>query len=188
MTYLLVLGVSFNGLVLFVFFRNRRMINRHNILPLSIILNGFCMACFSFILPTIAEFSHGFLKPFTHEVCVMEGFSVYVFGLASLLLNTAIATYRYFVVLRPAGNLQIRKTFMLKVVIMCEVIALLFALCPLLGWGSYGLEAHGTSCGLAWHDQSTGNLSYIITIGIVCYVLPLTVIINSYARIVKIVS
>lgn len=185
MAYLLALGVFLNGVVLLVFFRNKKHMNKNNAFPLSIILNGFCMASLSFILPTIAEFSGGFLNSFSLEVCIVEAFVVYMFGLASLLLNTAIAVYRNMVVSRPTGSVTITNMFMVKMVLLCEVAAIMFALCPLLGWGSYGLEAHGTSCGLAW---SVGNLSYIITMGVVCYIVPFIVIVCSYTRIIRIVS
>lgn len=186
MSYLLILGVSFNGVVLAAFIRNKRHFNKNNAVPFAILLNGFCMASVTFILPTVAEFAGGFLNAFSMDACVVEAFAVYMFGLASMLLNVAVAIYRYIAVSRLTLNISNKS--IIKMVLSCQAVALFLALCPLLGWGSYGLEAHGTSCGLEWNDRSPSNWSYIITIGVFCYLLPLTIIVYSYANILKTVS
>jgi len=188
LTILLTIGVLFNGVILFVFMRNKNICTIQNIFLVAVVLNGFFMTLISFIFPTLAEFSGGFLNVFSFELCTMEAFVVYFFGLTILLLNTSIAIYRYLVVCRSIANTRVSHTTMIKVVLGCEGVALTFALCPLLGWGSYGLEIHGTSCGLAWNDKSVSSYSYLITIGILCYLIPVLIIIYSYWMIWKVVS
>lgn len=188
MINLITVGIVLNGAVLIAFLRKRRNFNRNSVFPTAIILNGLCMILLCFIFPTLAEFNNGFLNIFSFEVCVVEAFGVYVFGFGSILLNMSIAIYRYVMVTKPDKSLGVSIGHLLAVVAFCEGTAVLFALFPLFGWGSYGMEAHGTSCGLAWQDRTVNSFSYIVFIGIVSYAIPLVIIAYCYLQIFKTVS
>ncbi|KAG9333623.1 hypothetical protein JZ751_010796 [Albula glossodonta] len=53
---------------------------------------------------------------------------------------------------------------------------------PLLGWSSYGLEGAGTSCSVSWTERTPQSHSYIICLFIFCLVLPVTVMVYCYGR------
>ncbi|XP_073765756.1 opsin 7, group member c isoform X1 [Danio rerio] len=60
--------------------------------------------------------------------------------------------------------------------------ASVFAVGPLVHWGSFGPEPYGTACCINWYTPSHDALamSYIISLFIFCYVVPCTIIILSY--------
>ncbi|KAJ3611413.1 hypothetical protein NHX12_021428 [Muraenolepis orangiensis] len=53
---------------------------------------------------------------------------------------------------------------------------------PLLGWSSYGPEGPGTSCSVDWRTQTANNVSYILCLFLFCLVLPFSIILYSYSR------
>lgn len=63
--------------------------------------------------------------------------------------------------------------------------ALLFASSPLVYWGKYGPEPYGTACCIDWRmsNQHTMARTYTLALFILCYILPSSVIVASYAGI-----
>lgn len=47
----------------------------------------------------------------------------------------------------------------------------LWAFPPIIGWGDYGIEPHGTSCTLKW----TGNRSFVTLMLVTCIALPVLI-------------
>ena len=58
--------------------------------------------------------------------------------------------------------------------------ALIWAICPLLGWGHYGIEPFGLVCSIDW---SRPSYSYILCIFLFVFLLPLTLMLVCYSRI-----
>ncbi|KAF7660629.1 hypothetical protein LDENG_00278620 [Lucifuga dentata] len=56
------------------------------------------------------------------------------------------------------------------------------AVTPLLGWSSYGPEGVQTSCSLGWEERSWSNYSYLIFYTVICFIIPVIVIIYCYAK------
>lgn len=60
--------------------------------------------------------------------------------------------------------------------------SLLWAILPLVGWGYYGPEPFGISCTIAWskfHNSSNG-FSFILSMFLLCTVLPALTIVACY--------
>lgn len=58
----------------------------------------------------------------------------------------------------------------------------LWALFPLLGWGSYGPEPFGLACSIDWssYGESLNRSTFIMTLSVLCTFLPCLVIFFTY--------
>lgn len=185
---ILIGGTFLNGLTVFVFVRNKHLITSNNVYILAMVFNDLCLSCLATEMPIVAEVCGHWLNLMTMKSCVFEAFLVYFVGLASMFILLAMAVSRYIAITRPFLANRQTKCHSLFVVCVCDFVALSLAAAPLFGWGSYGLEAHGTSCGLDWRDTTDSFLSYLITITIVCLAVPLIAMIFCYTRIYVAVS
>ncbi|KAH3706630.1 hypothetical protein DPMN_066018 [Dreissena polymorpha] len=183
---LFVMGIALNGLTMGVFAKNPKMINVNTFFTIAIIVNGFMSSALAYIPVIIAEFSGHWLVHLSEASCISEAFIVYYFGISSMFYHVCIAYIRYLAIVAvPVIIAHVEKWRVALAFAVCQLISLLLAVSPLLGLGSYGLEAHGTSCGLAWNDRSRTGLGYLMLIGIVCFVVPTTFMGVCYVRIIK---
>lgn len=53
---------------------------------------------------------------------------------------------------------------------------------PLFGWGSFELEGLELSCAPNWYSRDYGNMSYIVIYFFLCFAVPFSIIMVSYAR------
>lgn len=60
--------------------------------------------------------------------------------------------------------------------------ASLWALLPLLGWGSYGPEPFGLACSVDWigYEESLNHSTFIMALAMLCTFLPCAVILCTY--------
>ncbi|KAH3883939.1 hypothetical protein DPMN_007909 [Dreissena polymorpha] len=118
--------------------------------------------------------------------CVYEAFVNYYSGTSFMFYHVCITVRRYLgIVALPLNNVPIEKSRVALAFAGCQLLSLVLAVSPLLGFGTYGLEAHGTSCGLVWNDRSITGKAYLIMRETVCYVLPVTIMGIFYALIIK---
>ena len=183
-----VLGTLENGVILYVFARNRQFVTTNNIPVIAMLLNCLCQSVVSTPLPFIAEISGGWDARLSDTWCTFEAFIVYQFGLTSLYLLLQITLLRYVTITRPIESTQMTNVHALIGVLISYSVAAIFSVCPLFGFGSYGLETHKTSCGLAWNDQSLAGRAYIIVIFVFCFLLPVALMAMSYTAIFKVVN
>lgn len=69
-------------------------------------------------------------------------------------------------------------------VLICTIwlYACLWAVFPLLGWGSYGPEPFGLACSVDWagYGDSLNNATFIVALSVLCTFLPYLVIFFTY--------
>uniref|UniRef100_A0A8C2ZE30 Parapinopsin b n=1 Tax=Cyclopterus lumpus TaxID=8103 RepID=A0A8C2ZE30_CYCLU len=114
--------------------------------------------------------------------CVMEGFSVSLFGITSLCTVALIAVERMFVVCKPLGQITFEKKHAVGGIALSWLWSLIWNLPPLFGWGRYELEGVGTSCAPDWHNRDPNNVSYILAYFAVCFAVPFALILASYTK------
>lgn len=68
------------------------------------------------------------------------------------------------------------------------IYSLVWTVPPLLGWSSYGIEGAGTSCSVRWSSESAESTSYIICLFVFCLVVPVTVMMYCYGRLLYLVK
>ncbi|KAH3787289.1 hypothetical protein DPMN_165410 [Dreissena polymorpha] len=171
-------GFVENVLVILTFTKNKRLRSPTNIFILGVAIGDLCMVCLGNPLASISAINGAWFAG--DAACIFAGFVVYLFGLSQLYLLLAVSVDRYIVITKPRLTPKITTKVACASVAGCFGLALVWAVCPLIGWSSYGLEASGVFCGLNWNDLSVSNTSYVITIKIFCFFVPLGIMIFCY--------
>jgi G0-opsin len=84
----------------------------------------------------------------------------------------------------PSGNKFERKTILL-VISGIWLYAGVWAVLPLLGWGSYGPEPFGLACSVDWigYKRSLNHSSFIVTMALLCALIPCLLLLFAYSAI-----
>ncbi|KAJ3609914.1 hypothetical protein NHX12_022008 [Muraenolepis orangiensis] len=190
--YLLVLGwLSWfgNSLVIFVLFRQRASLQPTDFLTLNLALSDASISVFGYSRGILEIFNlfkdDGYLITWIWT-CQVDGFFTLLFGLASINTLTVISVTRYIRGCHPNKAHCISINTIAISLICIWTGALFWSAAPLLGWGSYTDRGYGT-CEIDWSkaNYSTIYKSYIVSILISCFVVPVTVMFSSYVSIIK---
>ncbi|CAB1344826.1 unnamed protein product [Coregonus sp. 'balchen'] len=121
--------------------------------------------------------------------CQVDGFFTLVFGLSSINTLTVISVTRYIKGCHPSKAHCITNTTVGMCLIFIWLGAVFWSGAPLLGWGSYTDRGYGT-CEIDWAkaNYSTVYKSYIISILIFCFFVPVLVMLFTYVSIINTVS
>ncbi|XP_060931816.1 parietopsin [Limanda limanda] len=178
-----VLTVFNNGLVITVMLRNPSLLQPMNVFILSLAVSDLMIGLCGSLVVTITNYKGYFF--IGHTACVFQGFAVNYFGLVSLCTLTLLAYERYIVVCKPRAGFKLSMQRSVNGLVCVWVYCLFWAVAPLFGWSSYGPEGVQTSCSLAWEERSWSNYSYLILYTLLCFILPVTVIIYCYSKVLK---
>ncbi|RLV98644.1 hypothetical protein DV515_00010540 [Chloebia gouldiae] len=125
------------------------------------------------------------------DLCAMkvDGFLTLLFGLASINTLTVISVTRYIKGCHPERGHCISNSSMSVALLLIWVAAFFWSAAPLLGWGSYTDRMYGT-CEIDWAKANFSTIykSYIVSIFICCFFLPVTVMVFSYVSIINTVK
>ncbi|XP_038867178.1 parapinopsin a [Salvelinus namaycush] len=176
-----VAGVCMNVLVIVVTMRHRKLHQPLNYALVNLAVADLGCALFGG-LPTMVTNAMGYFS-MGRLGCVLEGFAVAFFGIAGLCSVAVIAVDRYVVVCRPMGAVMFQTRHAVGGVVLSWVWSFLWNTPPLFGWGSFELEGVRTSCSPNWYSREPGNMSYIILYFLLCFAIPFSIIMVSYARI-----
>ncbi|CAL8367983.1 unnamed protein product [Lota lota] len=178
-----VVGILLNLLVVVVTVRHRQHRQPLNYALVNLAMCDLGCAVFGGVPTTVANamgyFSMGRLG------CVLEGFAVGFFGIASLCTVAVIAVERYIVVCRPMGAVKFQTRHAVGGVVLSWLWSFLWNTPPLFGWGSIQLEGIKTSCAPDWYSRDAGNMSYIVLYFLLCFALPFFVILLSYCQLLR---
>ncbi|NWH69354.1 OPN5 protein, partial [Piaya cayana] len=77
---------------------------------------------------------------------------------------------------------RITKNAVCILITLIWLYSLLWAILPLVGWGYYGPEPFGISCTIAWSEfhNSSNGFSFILSMFLLCTVLPALTIVACY--------
>ncbi|XP_047460859.1 parapinopsin-like [Mugil cephalus] len=173
-------GIILNVLVIVVTVRYRQL---RQPLSYALVNLAICdLGCAVFGgLPTTVTSAMGYFS-LGRVGCVVEGFAVAFFGIASLCTIGVISVERYIVVCYPMGAVLFQTRHAVAGVVLSWVWSFVWNTPPLFGWGSFELEGIKTSCAPNWYSRDVGNMSYIIIYFFLCFALPFSVIMVSYSR------
>lgn len=176
-----VLGVPLNGLVCWVFYNNRELLNAPNIFIASVAFSDFlyCISC----LPLLV-ISNAYGKWIYGPIgCKATAFIATWSGLTSLM-NLSVASYERYSTL--AFLCTKNRTFAKRTATCYSaamwLYALFWSLMPLCGWSGFELEGIGTSCSVRWKSKNMLDMSYNLCLILACYVLPVSVLVTSYYK------
>ncbi|XP_070695544.1 parapinopsin a [Pempheris klunzingeri] len=175
-----VAGIILNVLVIVVTVRHRQL---RQPLSYALVNLAICdLGCAVFGgLPTTVTSAMGYFS-LGRVGCMLEGFAVSFFGIASLCTTGVISVERYIVVCHPVGGALFQTRHAVAGVVLSWAWSFVWNTPPLFGWGSYELEGVKVSCAPNWYSRDVGNMSYIITYFFVCFAVPFSIILASYLR------
>ncbi|XP_064411402.1 opsin-5-like [Latimeria chalumnae] len=193
--YLLALGwLSWfgNSIVIFILYKQRAALQPPDYLTLNLAVSDASISVFGYSRGIIEIFNlfrdDGFIIT-SIWTCQIDGFFTLLFGLISINTLTVISVIRYIKGCLPHRVHCIRNGSVAFSLLLIWIAALFWSGAPLLGWGSYTDRMYGT-CEIDWTKASFSTIykSYIISIFICCFFLPVSVMVFSYISIIKTVK
>ncbi|XP_048028819.1 opsin 6, group member a [Megalobrama amblycephala] len=193
--YLLVLGwLSWfgNSIVIFILFKQRSSLQPTDYLTLNLAISDASISVFGYSRGILEIFNvfkdNGYLIT-SVWTCQVDGFFTLVFGLGSINTLTVISITRYIKGCHPSKAHCITNTTVMMCIIFIWLGSLFWSGAPILGWGSYTDRGYGT-CEIDWvkANYSTIHKSYIISILIFCFFVPVLIMLFSYVSIINTVK
>ncbi|XP_030628789.1 opsin 6, group member a [Chanos chanos] len=193
--YLLVLGwLSWfgNSIVIFVLFKQRSSLQPTDYLTLNLAISDASISVFGYSRGILEIFNifkdNGYLIT-SVWTCQVDGFFTLVFGLGSINTLTVISITRYIKGCHPNKAHCIRSSTIGLCILLIWIGAAFWSVAPLLGWGSYTDRGYGT-CEIDWAkaNYSTIHKSYIISILIFSFFIPVLIMLFSYVSIINTVK
>ncbi|KAM3865354.1 opsin-5-like [Diretmus argenteus] len=193
--YLLVLGwLSWfgNSIVLFVLYRQRASLQPTDYLTFNLAVSDASISVFGYSRGILEIFNvfkdNGYLIS-SIWTCQVDGFFTLIFGLSSINTLTVISITRYIKGCHPSRAHHITNTTVNICLVLIWGGAAFWSGAPLLGWGSYTDRGYGT-CEIDWAkaSYSTFHKSYIISIFIACFFIPVLIMLFCYVSIINTVK
>ncbi|XP_070596896.1 visual pigment-like receptor peropsin [Erythrolamprus reginae] len=193
--YLLALGwMSWigNSIVIFVLYKQRAVLQPTDYLTFNLAVSDGSIAIFGYSRGIIDIFNvfrdDGFLVT-SIWTCQIDGFLTLLFGLASINTLTVISVTRYIKGCHPNRVYCISLSSVSFAIFLIWTTAFFWSVAPLLGWGSYTDRMYGT-CEIDWTKAnfSTTYKSYIVSVFICCFFVPVIVMVFSYTSIINTVK
>ncbi|XP_029925723.1 visual pigment-like receptor peropsin [Myripristis murdjan] len=193
--YLLVLGwLSWfgNSLVIFVLYRQRASLQPTDFLTLNLAISDASISIFGYSRGILEIFNilqdDGYLITWIWT-CQIDGFFTLLFGLVSINTLTVISVTRYIKGCHPQKANCISLNTIAISLICIWTGAFFWSVAPILGWGSYTDRGYGT-CEVDWSkaNYSTIYKSYIISILISCFLIPVMIMFFCYVSIINMVK
>ncbi|XP_028564366.2 pinopsin-like [Podarcis muralis] len=169
-----------NGLVIVVSVQFKKLRSPLNYVLVNLAVADLLVTFFGSTISFINN-AHGFFI-FGQATCEFEGFMVSLTGIVGLWSLAILAFERYLVICKPVGDFRFQKR---HAVLGCAFTwgwSFVWTVPPLLGWSSYVPEGLRTSCGPNWYSGGSSNNSYIMTLFVTCFAMPLSTILFSYAN------
>uniref|UniRef100_A0A8C5HDU9 Teleost multiple tissue opsin b n=1 Tax=Gouania willdenowi TaxID=441366 RepID=A0A8C5HDU9_GOUWI len=179
-------GFLSNLLVLALFCRYRALRTPMNLLLVSISVSDLMVSVlgtpFSFAASTRGRWLIG------RAGCVWYGFINACLGIVSLISLAVLSYERYCTMISPtlANSRNFRPA--LGGICFSWLYSIAWTVPPLLGWSKYGPEGPGTTCSVDWKTQTPNNVSYIVCLFTFCLVLPFSIILYSYSKLISVSS
>lgn len=177
-----------NGITSFIFFfKDRKLLTRTNVYIATICILSFVMAVLG--IPMVVTSSFNKVWMFGFFGCQYYAFLMSLGGLAQSLMMSAVSFDRYVYVVRHGLSSQLTPLTNFTSILLCCLLALGFALCPLLGWNQYVYNGIGTDCAIDLLGEKNYGKSFLVTLVVVFFIMPVLVMIFSYgavyAKVVK---
>ncbi|XP_062974591.1 opsin-5-like [Elgaria multicarinata webbii] len=176
-----ILTILGNSAVLAVAVKRSSRLRSPELLTVNLAVTDLGMAISMYPLAIASAWNHAWLGG--DATCVYYALMGFLFGVSSMMTLSVMAVIRFLVThsSKSKSNKINRKVVHVSIILIW-LYAALWAILPLLGWGHYGPEPFGTSCTIAWsqfHNSSSG-FSFILSMFILCTILPAMTIIICY--------
>ncbi|XP_066553090.1 opsin 6, group member a isoform X2 [Amia ocellicauda] len=181
-----------NSIVIFILYKQRACLQPTDYLTFNLAVSDASISVFGYsrgIIEIFNVFRDGGFLITSIWTCQVDGFLTLLFGLASINTLTVISVTRYIKGCHPNRAHCISNHTISVSLILIWVGALFWSSAPLLGWGSYTDRGYGT-CEVDWAKANFSTIykSYIVSILIFCFFVPVLVMIFSYVSIINTVK
>lgn len=173
-----------NGIVIYLFSCKKSLRSPANMFVVNLAFSDFMMMASQFPMYVMNCFGGGYWT-LGALACQVHAFTGAIFGNNSLLTLAAIGYDRYCVIVKAfdGGHISSSKAFV--IILTCWAYATAVSIWPFFGWNAYIPEGILTSCSFDYISRDWGTRSFGIFLFVMCYVLPLIVIIFVYSQIVS---
>ncbi|KAG7508427.1 opsin-5-like [Solea senegalensis] len=151
------------------------------LLTVNLALTDMGMALSMYPLSIASAFNHAWIGG--DASCLYYGLMGMIFSVTSIMTLAVMGMIRFLVTgSPPETGLRFQRRTVCVVITGIWLYAVLWALLPLFGWGSYGPEPFGFACSIAWtgYGKSLNHFTFIIAMSILCTFLPSLVIVFTY--------
>ena len=186
MSVLFIFALIENILVLFVYKRTKKLHTMTNYWIVSVVSCDLLIVINAFPFVIISSFAEECI--FGKVGCKWDGFIVTLLGTSSIFLLTGISVQRYCIMCCAYKQTQIRKSRVMMAILCCFLFGFLWAVFPLLGWGSYFLEGIGISCAPNWKSSDISDKSYTLSMFVFVLFVPCIILAFCYIQILYKVS
>ncbi|XP_037364260.1 visual pigment-like receptor peropsin [Talpa occidentalis] len=188
-TYLIMAGmlsILSNIIVLGIFVKYKELRTPTNAIIINLAVTDIGVSSIGYPMSAASDL-HGSWK-FGYTGCqVYAGLNIF-FGMASIGLLTAVAVDRYLTICRPdAGSSRTTHTYT-SMILGAWTNGLFWALMPISGWASYAPDPTGATCTVNWRRNDASFVSYTMTVVMVNFIVPLTVMCYCYWQVARSIS
>ncbi|XP_019947131.2 opsin 8, group member a [Paralichthys olivaceus] len=176
-----VLSVLGNTAILVSAGRRLTLLKAPELLTVNLAITDIGMALSMYPLSIASAFNHAWIGG--DASCLYYGLMGMIFSITSIMTLAALGMVRYLVTgSPPKTGIKFQRRTVCIVISGIWLYAGLWALLPLLGWGSYGPEPFGLSCSIDWtgYGESLNHSTFIMTLSVLCTFLPCLVIVFTY--------
>ncbi|XP_075057734.1 melanopsin-B-like [Mixophyes fleayi] len=172
-------GVFGNLLVLYAFYRNKKLRTAPNYFIMNLAVSDLLMSASQAPVCFMNSFNRQWILGGIG--CNIYAFCGALFGITSMMTLLAIAVDRYLVITKPLQSIQwSSKKRTIQIIILVWFYSLMWSMAPLIGWSSYVPEGLMISCTWDYVTSTTSNKSYTMMLCCCVFFIPLLVISHCY--------
>ncbi|XP_018553413.2 opsin 8, group member a [Lates calcarifer] len=175
------LSILGNAAVLVSAARRLTLLKAPELLTVNLAITDIGMALSMYPLSIASAFNHAWIGGDTS--CLYYGLMGMIFSITSIMTLAVMGMVRYLVTgSPPKTGIKFQRRTVSIVISGIWLYAGLWALFPLLGWGSYGPEPFGLACSIDWtgYGESLNHSTFILALSVLCTFLPCLVIVFTY--------
>ncbi|XP_034006701.1 opsin 8, group member a [Trematomus bernacchii] len=176
-----VLSVFGNGVVLVRAAGRFALLKSPELLTVNLALTDIGMALSMYPLSIYSCFNHAWIGG--DGSCLYYGLMGMIFSITSMMTLAVMGMIRFMVAgSPPKTGVKFQRRTIGFVISGIWLYSGLWAVLPLMGWGSYGPEPFGISCSIDWtgYGMSLNHSTFIIAMSVLCTFVPCLVILFTY--------
>ncbi|KAL5018417.1 hypothetical protein ScPMuIL_004139 [Solemya velum] len=158
-----VCGFLSNLRVLLVFVRNRVVTSPKHVLHVNMAIANMLIVS-GFPISTVSSFSNRWISG--HGGCQVYGLVTYIGGIASVGTVVLLCMERYVAACWSDVYEVVTASSVWIIASLNWIYAAMWAIFPIIGWGSYTVDVTAVACSLDWHSKNFNNTSYVISMTI----------------------